>query len=216
MISLGNPMHHLAQLKEYSVRRISSYDTSGGNRDAWAIEPGETKTLAEIDGPGAVSHIWFAIDSPEPLYLRKLLLRMYWDGEENPSVDSPVGDFFGLGHGRSFTYQCAPFNTSTNQEGQVGGGVAMNCWLPMPFAEHGRIEIVNQQDQPVRSFYFYIDHQLTCTPNGAGRTPATAGNKPARCGTRPSGRSGWPVPRARTSPTKATTLSWRRRVEATT
>ncbi|HOX38938.1 MAG TPA: DUF2961 domain-containing protein [Candidatus Brocadiia bacterium] len=159
-MSFEGLLHSLPNAKNFSARRISSYDVSGGNGDAWPIQPGETKVLAEIDGPGVISHIWFTISSPDKHHLRKLILRIYWDGESNPSVDSPVGDFFGLGHSRSYSYQCAFFNTSSHGNGQVGSGCAMNCWLPMPFRKHARLEIVNEQAEPVRSFYFYIDHQL--------------------------------------------------------
>jgi len=149
----------LTRAKAFQPARISSYDVTGGNHDAWPIDPSQAKTLAEIDGPGIISHIWFTIASPDKLYLRKLLLRMYWDGETNPSVDSPVGDFFGLGHARTYSYQCAVFNTSCGSRGAIGGGVAMNCWFQMPFRKHARIEIVNEQAEPVRAFYFYIDYQ---------------------------------------------------------
>jgi len=154
-----NALAALTQAKDFLPARFSSWDTTGGNRDAWRIEPGETKTLADIPGPGVISHIWFTIASPDKLYLRKLLLRMYWDGEKNPSVDTPVGDFFGLGHSRTYSYQSAPFNTSSRSCGDVGGGVAMNCWFQMPFHKHARVEIVNQQQEPVHAFYFYIDYQ---------------------------------------------------------
>jgi hypothetical protein len=153
------PLGSLATAKSFQARRASSYDTSGRNADAWPIEPGETKTIAEIDGPGSISHIWFTIASGDPLYLRKLLLRAYWDGEDSPSVDTPVGDFFGLGHGRAYSYECALFNTSTNLQGETAVGIAMNSWVPMPFGENARIEIVNEQEEPVRSFYFYVDYQ---------------------------------------------------------
>lgn len=157
-----SPVNALASLtipKDFIPARVSSFDTSGGNADAWVIQPGETKTLADISGPGVISHIWFTIASPDPLYLRKLLLRMYWDDETNPSVDTPVGDFFGLGHGRAYSYQCAPFNTSNYERGKLGGGVAMNCWFQMPFHQRARIEIINEQAEPVHAFYFYIDYQ---------------------------------------------------------
>jgi len=154
-----NLMANLTLAKDFKPARISSYDVTGGNADFWEIKPGETKALAEIDGPGVISHIWFTIASPDQFYLRKLLLRMYWDGEKKPSVDVPVGDFFGLGHARTFSYQCAPFNTSNMERGRIGGGCAMNCWLQMPFQKHARIEIVNEQAEPVHAFYFYIDYQ---------------------------------------------------------
>ena len=110
-----------------------------------------------------ISHIWFTVTHDDPHYLRKIVLRMYWDDEPYPSVETPLGDFFGLGHGQVFTYQCALFSTSTNYGTGIGGtdgpGVAMNCWVPMPFAKRARIEIVNEQEVPIRAFYFYIDYQ---------------------------------------------------------
>jgi hypothetical protein len=150
----------LALAMPYKAKRASSWDKTGGNYDAWPIEPGETKVLAEIDGPGVVSHVWFTIYSEDKHYLRKLLLRAFWDGEANPSIETPVGDFFGLGHARTYSYQCALFNTSCEPNGSVGGGCAMNAWLPMPFGKHARFEIVNEQEVRVPSFYFYIDYQL--------------------------------------------------------
>ncbi len=159
-MNINNSFEGLAKLKNYQVKRISSYDVTGGNADAWKMEPGEAKVLADIDGPGVISHIWFTVNSPDPLSLRKLLFRVYWDGEKNPSIDSPLGDFFGLGHGRRYTYQCAIFNTSSNEEGALGASVAMNCWLPMPFNGNAKIEVVNEQEEPVNSLYFYIDCQF--------------------------------------------------------
>lgn len=158
-MNVGNGMDSLMLAKDFLPARVSSYATDGRNRDSWLLEPGETKVLADIEGPGVISHIWFTISSPDNLYLRKLLLRIYWDGEENPSVETPVGDFFGLGHGRVFSYQCAPFNTSSHGCGDIGGGVAMNCWFQMPFRKNARVEIVNEQEEPVGAFYFYIDYQ---------------------------------------------------------
>ena len=152
-------MANLTLAKDFKPARISSYDVTGGNADAWPIAPGETKVLADIAGPGVISHIWFTISSPDQFYLRKLILRMYWDGEEKPSVETPVGDFFGLGHARTYSYQCAPFSCSSHKRGELGGGIAMNCWFQMPFRKHARIEIVNEQSEPVHAFYFYIDYQ---------------------------------------------------------
>ena len=103
--------------KNFKVKRVSSYDVTGGNGDCWQIKAGETKVIADIDGPGIISHIWFTIASPDKYYLRKILLKVYWDNEENPSICSPVGDFFGLGHAVPYTYQCAVFSTSCNDEG---------------------------------------------------------------------------------------------------
>ncbi len=143
----------------YRVSRVSSYDVTGGNADAWmGIAPGETRVLADLDGPGVIRHVWTTIASSDPLYLRKILFRIYWDDEPNPSVETPAGDFFGLSHGRAYTYQCAAFSTSANENGRVDIGVAMNCWLPMPFRKKARIEIENQQEKTLEGIYFYIDY----------------------------------------------------------
>ena len=152
-------MSGLTVAKDFLPARVSSWDVSGRNADAWRIEAGESKVIAEMDGPGVISHIWFTVSSPDREYLRKLIIRMYWDGEKNPSVESPLGDFFGLGHARGYSYQCAPFNTSCHENGQLGPGIAMNCWFQMPFRKHARVEIVNEQKVAIDSFYFYIDYQ---------------------------------------------------------
>lgn len=155
--------------QDYRAKRVSSFDVTGGNQDSKTVQPHDRADLANLTGPGVIRHIWFTmfgrwgpddVREFDPLSLRKVVLRMYWDGEQDPSVECPVGDFFGLGHSRAFTYQCAAFSTSCNPavEGEINGRVAMNCWLPMPFHQKARLEIENQQDIPV-TFYYYIDYQ---------------------------------------------------------
>ena len=73
----------LALLRDYQTAKASSYDRTGGNADAFKIEPGATQILMEAQGPGMVSHIWFTISAPDPQHLKKLILRMYWDGESD-------------------------------------------------------------------------------------------------------------------------------------
>jgi hypothetical protein len=142
-------------------RRISSYDVTGRNRDAWPVEASETKTLAEIRGAGIIRHIWFTIacDPPLPedsLYLRKCVLRMYWDGLDYPSVECPVGDFFGVGHSKVSSYSCAVMNMSANRGDDRHA--AMNCYWPMPFVNGARITVENQGELLVGSWYFHIDY----------------------------------------------------------
>ena len=96
-----------ARLRSYKNRRSSSWDRTGGNGDAVPVEPGATAKLLDIDGAGVVTHIWFTINSPDPMHLKNLVLRAWWDGEVTPSVEAPIGDFFGLGLGQYFTYQSA-------------------------------------------------------------------------------------------------------------
>ncbi len=66
-------------------RRASSWDRSGANRDFAVVAPGETHVLADIEGAGCIRHIWMTTRCYAPQYLRKLVLEMHWDGEENPS-----------------------------------------------------------------------------------------------------------------------------------
>src|SRR5580704_460408 len=141
----------LAQAKDYVQKRSSSYDRSGGNADSRPVAPGETLTLLDDSGPGEISHIWFTIASPDPHHLKALILRMYWDGEPSPSVETPVGDFFGLGLGDYFLYQSIPLS--------VGSDKALNCFFPMPFEKHARITVTNEGSRKTDAFYFNIDYR---------------------------------------------------------
>lgn len=158
----------LSRLREGQSRRLSSYDTTGGNWDAWRINGGETRELARITGPGCIRHIWATVSAEDEHYLRKALLRAYWDGEASPSVDTPLGDFFGVGHGVVNSYSCAVLNMSANR-GQEKHA-AMNCYFPMPFSQEARIALVNESDKPINSVYFYLDYDLLPTaPDDHGR-----------------------------------------------
>ncbi len=158
----------LSKLREGTSRRVSSYDTSGENWDCWTIGPGETRELAAIEGAGCIRHVWVTVNSEDEWYLRKTLLRAYWDGEELPSIDAPLGDFFGVGHGSVNSYSCAVLNMSANP-GQDRRG-AMNCYFPMPFSEQARIEVVNESEKQIGSLYFYIDYDLLpVSPQDHGR-----------------------------------------------
>ena len=129
-------------------RRQSSYDRTGGNADNWPVPAGETLTLAEMDGPGCVRHIWMT--TPEDDHnLRRLVLRMFWDGEERPSVVSPIGDFFGLGHAAPAYFSSLPFQASY---------LGLNCWFPMPYSGGATITVTNDSDTDTR-LYFYVDYQ---------------------------------------------------------
>ncbi|MBM3240287.1 DUF2961 domain-containing protein [Candidatus Poribacteria bacterium] len=154
----GGSVRDLAVCKNFKAKRVSSWDRTGGNSDRIPIDPGATATLADISCPGIIRHIWFTISCEDKFYLRKLLLKMYWDDEKVPSVEVPVGDFFGVGHAKRRAYSCAVLNMSDGN-GEYGGGTAINCYFPMPFAEHARIEILNECELPVRSFYYYIDYE---------------------------------------------------------
>ena len=86
----------LALPQNYSAYRVSSdnrYELS--NADNKQIMPGETLTMADLKGPGMVSHIWITVANNEFSWPRLLRLRIYYDGAKTPSVDAPLGDFFG-------------------------------------------------------------------------------------------------------------------------
>ncbi len=158
--ALTDLLSRLPEPHDYTLRRISSYDRSGGNDDSRRIPAGETLTLFDEPGPGSITHIWITINSPEQYHLKKLVLRMYWDDEATPSVETPIGDFFGLGLGDYFQYQSLPL--------AVGSTKALNAFFPMPFAKRGKITVTNEGKQPVDSFYFNIDYRALSEPLPAG------------------------------------------------
>ena len=140
----------LATLRNYQTRRSSSFDRSGGNADFVKIATGQTILLLDADGPGTITHIWFTINSHEEQHLKKLVMRAYWDGETDPSVEVPVGDFFGLGLGDYFPYQSALTAVSSTK--------ALNAYFPMPFAKTARVTVTNDGTRPRDSFYYNIDY----------------------------------------------------------
>jgi hypothetical protein len=149
----------LSQPRSYTLRRSSSYDRTGGNADARKVAPGETISVLDEAGPGEVSHIWFTIADDEDKHLKKIILRMYWDGEATPSVEAPIGDFFGLGTGEYFLYQSAPL--------AVGADKALNCFFPMPFRKHARITVTNEGRESIDSLYWNIDWRKFTQPAAA-------------------------------------------------
>ncbi len=144
----------LPYLKSSRLLQISSFDSTGGNNDRINLHPGEKATIAQIQGPGVITHIWVTIDSRDPYFLRRIVLRMFWDGEANPSVEVPIGDFFGTG----FEYR----HYFSAYVGMTSGGYFSN--LPMPFQKSARIEVDNQTGQELYAFYYHIDYQKLAEP----------------------------------------------------
>lgn len=146
----------LTRQQTYQLLRASSADPTGANADYRRIPPGGTLTVLDTDGPGMISHLWFTIADNEPYHLKRIVLRMYWDGESSPSVETPIGDFFGLGLGIYYEWQ--------SQMLSVGSVKALNCFFPMPFARHARITLTNEGKQAVDSLYYNIDYRLQNHP----------------------------------------------------
>jgi hypothetical protein len=143
----------LSRLRENVRReRVSSWDHTGGNQDFWVLAPHSRASIAEIQGAGCVKHIWMTMSSPEPAFARKLVLRAWWDGEPRPSIECPIGDFFGIGHAIIKEFWSLPLQMSPSN------GRGFNCWFPMPFASAARFEVANDSDADAK-LYFYIDYE---------------------------------------------------------
>ena len=95
-----SPFTNLWKLTDKSSHRISSWDRTGRNFDFLQIKSKETVLLADIEGPGIIKHIYFTTILPNPLEFRNAVIRMYWDYEKSPSVEVPLGDFFGVSNCR--------------------------------------------------------------------------------------------------------------------
>lgn len=143
----------LHEPRDARTRRVSSADENwqDGNGDARTLPVGETRLIADVDGPGIVRHIWFTFYGHDPKQGRSLVLRMYWDGAEQPAVESPIGDFFAVGHGALRKVNSIPVSISSEAR-------AFNCYWPMPFRKHARITITNESDHHAGVFW-YVDYE---------------------------------------------------------
>jgi len=143
----------LARLKTYGAYRVSSNNLSAAsNDDSKHPIPGETLVLADLEGPGIVNHIWITIADSEYGWPRLLRLRVYYDGHKTPSVDVPLGDFFGVGHG----YER---NLNSMMVRNASFGRARNSYWPMPFRKSCKITVTNEGMRRVTSFYYHVDWQ---------------------------------------------------------
>lgn len=126
----------------------------------WKVRPcitlpaSDTATLAEIQGPGQITHLWMTVDTKA---YRSCVLRFYWDDEDNPSVEVPLGDFFGNGHGLRYPVNSLPVVVNPS------GG--FNAYWPMPFRRSARITLENQLAVAISGFYYQIDFELRTLPD---------------------------------------------------
>jgi hypothetical protein len=119
---------------------------------AKGIAPGETVVLCDIDGPGTIRHIWMTGGFKDrTVALRSMVIRAYWENQEHPSVECPLGDFMGFAHGKVNAYQSAVHS--------VGINAALNIWLPMPFNDRARITLTNEGNETITLFY-QIDYTI--------------------------------------------------------
>ena len=132
--------------------RISSTDEDfDGNGDSKEIMPGETLIIADLEGPGIIKHIWNTSASINPFSARALVIRIYWDNSDKPSVEVPLGDFFGVGLGAKKEFQSLPISVSSL-------GRSRTCFWEMPFKKHAKITVSNELPQfGPAYFYYYVD-----------------------------------------------------------
>jgi hypothetical protein len=176
---LGMGMGNLSRLSDARTRSISAENLTGEKgsggmategtgaacaRDLgreWKISPsvviraGETFDLAAIDGPGAIQQAWMTITG----HWRFSILRVYWDGQEQPSVECPVGDFFGCGWGRPAYVSSLPVCVNPRD--------GFNSYWEIPFRKHCRMTITNVGDEDV-TLYYQVNYTLTVVPEDCG------------------------------------------------
>lgn len=113
------------------------------------VKPGETVDLCDIEGPGTIRHIWITTAQEQEVQ-RGAVIRAWWDGQEHPSIECPIGDLFGFAHGKIMAY-----GSAVHSVGPTGG---RNIWLPMPFAKRAKLTFTNESTKKIPLFY-----QLTYT-----------------------------------------------------
>jgi hypothetical protein len=147
-----NLLDDLTHRMDFEARRASSSNEDlARNGDAKHLDPLGTLVLLDADGPGQIAHFWNTLGSFDPFAGRALVLRIYYDGAEKPSVEAPLGDFFAMGHAAQKDLTSFPV-TATSY------GRSRTCWWRMPFRKHIKVTLTN--DSPtigLDSFYYYID-----------------------------------------------------------
>ncbi len=118
------------------------------------IGPGETFEMADVDGPGAIQQIWLTATGD----WRFSILRFYWDGEDTPSIECPIGDFFCTGYPQAAML--------SSMAVCVNPGSAFNCYWEMPFRKHCRITVENIAEEEMR-LYYQVNYTLTEVPEDA-------------------------------------------------
>lgn len=150
--ALADPLG-MARLKDYEARRATSNNLFvESNDDSKRPIPGETVVLADLQGPGVVTHIWMTLAANEYAWPRLLRFRVYYDGSHTPSIDVPLGDFFASAHGYERNVESLTIRNSSN-------GRARNSYWSMPFRKSCRITITNEGSRRVSMLYYQVDWQ---------------------------------------------------------
>jgi hypothetical protein len=164
--------HHLLVPQTGWTRQATSFGRDPNRGSDWGglrhlearvkrilLVPGETHTMAWLSGAGIITRIWMTTLLPFNSHaLRDLVLRFYWDGEDRPSVESPLGDFFGAPFGTYQPYASVPMSLTAG---------AFNCLWLMPYADGARLEVTNEGASAVDPFFYNITYQ-----EGTGAPPS--------------------------------------------
>ncbi|MFX0134356.1 MAG: glycoside hydrolase family 172 protein [Candidatus Hodarchaeota archaeon] len=157
-------LSNLYKLTNRSNHRCSSYNRQGRNFDFFQIGSGKTRILADIEGPSIIKHFFVDTMLQSPLEARYATIRMYWDHEKNPSVEVPLGDFFGISNCRLRTLKSLMITINRG----IAGSYGYNIYFPMPFSNHAKIEIENQGPSTlggiVSAFCYHIDYEKLNEP----------------------------------------------------
>ena len=159
-VAHAQSLDDLTTRQTYTAHRTSSTDPSGGNLDMRRVDAGKTLTLAELKGPGEITHLWFTLMYPSRSALRKLVLRVWFDDMPEPCVEAPLGDFFGLGHAQVYAYASMPL--------AVGTHCGLNSYWRMPYAKSARLTLTNDGAQDCPALYYQIDHRTFDRPTQTG------------------------------------------------
>jgi hypothetical protein len=175
---LGMNLGNLSRLSDAVTRSISAENPTGARggggqategfganaaRDlgqgwkvapAVVLEPGQTYTFADIAGPGAIQSMWLCGRT----FRRECILRIYWDGQEQPSVECPISDFFAVGWGDFAQVNSVPVSVNPNN--------GPNCYWEMPFRTSCRMTLENRAPEQI-PFYYQVNYTLTTVPDDA-------------------------------------------------
>jgi len=151
---LASPIGSQSLDKLTKAQKGKSMRASSGNlidnSDSAKFAPGETKTIALLKGPGKINHIWLVPSSRNIRFPSALVLRMYWDGSDIPSVEVPIGDFFCAGNGMQAEVDSLPVKVSSRGRGY-------NCYWQMPFGTEAKVTLTNESVDERASSYYQID-----------------------------------------------------------
>jgi hypothetical protein len=143
--------YDLMEPKDFSAFRSSSNNPDwNSNDDSKRPIPGETTVLADLQGPGVITHLWVTIADNEYGWPKLLRLRIYYDGSPIPSVDAPIGDFFAVGHG--FEAKVKSLMVVDSSDGR-----ARNSYWPMPFRKSARVTVTNEGRRRCSNLYYHVD-----------------------------------------------------------